>query len=94
VARFQAQTSPIVTNMRHERVTLDGFNRYLLLQLDGTRDRAALLQRFLEGPVADGVLKVQRDGQPVKKPAAVERLLEEALERNLRGLAQTALLVR
>jgi methyltransferase-like protein/protein-L-isoaspartate O-methyltransferase len=94
VARFQAQTSPIVTNMRHERVTLDGFNRYLLLQLDGTRDRAALLRRFLEGPVADGVLKVQRDGQPVKKPAAVERLLEEALERNLRGLAQTALLVR
>lgn len=94
VARFQAQVSPIVTNMRHERVNLDGFNRYLLRQLDGTRDRAALLRRFLEGPVADGVLRVQRDGRPVEEPEAVERLLEEALERNLHGLAQTALLVR
>ncbi len=94
VARLQAQVGSIVTNMRHERVTLDGFNRYLLRQLDGTRDRAALLATFLEGPVAEGMLKVRQDGRPVEETDQIERLLEEALERNLRGLAQTALLVR
>ncbi len=93
LARLQARDSHIVTNLRHERVTLDAFNRYLLRHLDGQHDREALLQAFLDGPVADGVLKIQQEGQPVESPPEVRQLLTEALERNLHGLARTALLL-
>lgn len=93
LARLQAQDSQIVTNLRHERVTLDAFNRYLLLRLDGQHDRETLLQAFLDGPVTNGVLKIQQEGQPVESPQEVRWLLAEALERNLHGLARTALLI-
>lgn len=35
-ARFQAQTSKVVTNQRHERVNLDETTRFVLLHMDGT----------------------------------------------------------
>jgi len=100
LARFQARRSTrrqgrtLVTNLRHERVTLDAFNRHLLRHLDGSHDRAALLERFLAGPVAEGVLKVQQNGAPVEDTGEIKTTLAEALEWNLHGLARAALLVR
>ena len=43
MARLQAQEGPMVANLRHEPVTLDDPARVLVTLLDGTRDRAALL---------------------------------------------------
>jgi methyltransferase-like protein len=93
LARYQAQRAHLVTNLRHERVTLDAFNRHLLRYLDGNHDRAALLERFLAGPVAEGALKVQQNGAPVEDAGEIEATLAEALESNLYGLARAALLV-
>ena len=45
-ARLQAEAGPNVTNLRHERIDLDSLQRQLLLRLDGTRDRPALLAEF------------------------------------------------
>ena len=42
-ARWQAETGERVTNLRHERVTLDETARWLLRQLDGSRDRTTLV---------------------------------------------------
>ena len=50
VARLQAESGARVTNLRHERVTLDTPERELLHLLDGTRDRAALLQAMRTQP--------------------------------------------
>ncbi len=45
VARLQLQHGPEVTTLRHATVTVEGaLERELLLLLDGTRDRAALLK--------------------------------------------------
>ena len=74
-------------------MTLDAFNRHLLCHLDGSHDRAALLERFLAGPVAEGVLKVQHNGAPVEDAGEIKTTLAEALEWNLYGLARAALLV-
>jgi methyltransferase-like protein/SAM-dependent methyltransferase len=68
VARFQVQTDSRVTNLRHDRVTLDGFDRYLLCHLDGSHDRAALVDLLLAGPVADGVLTMEQDGEELEPP--------------------------
>jgi methyltransferase-like protein len=65
-ARFQAQTGSEVTNLCHVRVELKGIAQYLLSHLDGTRDRAALLDG-LEKSVASGLL-VLRENAPEGVP--------------------------
>ena len=93
VARLQAQDNARVTNLRHERVRVDDFDRYLLHRLDGSHDRAALLASLLAGPVADGTLTVQKNGESAQDDAQIEVLLAEELERRLAWLARAALLV-
>jgi methyltransferase-like protein len=93
VARFQAQGSDRVTNLRHERVRLDEFDRYLLRHLDGSHDGAALVGSLMAGPVAEGVLTVQNDGEPIKEATKVKDTLAGEVEVKLRWLARAALLV-
>jgi methyltransferase-like protein/protein-L-isoaspartate O-methyltransferase len=93
VARFLAQTSDRVTNLRHERVTLDELDRYLLRYLDGSRNRAALVDFLLTGPVAEGFLTVQQGGEPVENEGEMREILTEEVEKRLRWLARAALLI-
>ncbi|MBV9122331.1 MAG: hypothetical protein JO112_03085, partial [Planctomycetes bacterium] len=60
--------------------------------LDGTRDRAALLEEVLAG-VARGEVKLPQDIQTGEDPQQVRKVLAEALEPSLRTLARAALLV-
>jgi len=92
VARFLAEKGLRVTNLRHERVNLDHFNRQVLRQLNGQRDRAALLE-VLTQLVGQGELAIQREGQPVHETAAVREILTQALNENLPKIARAALLV-
>ena len=91
VARLQAQDSTTVANLWHNRVHLDPLQRHLLLLLDGAHDRAALLSD-LAGLVAEGVLAVQQDGQPVEDGKVVRDILARGLEKHLQRLARAALL--
>jgi methyltransferase-like protein/SAM-dependent methyltransferase len=93
VARFQAQNGTGITNLRHDRVTLDGFERYLLCHLDGSHDRAALVDLLIAGPVADGVLTMEQDGGEVGPAQSMEDLLRKEVDRRLDSLAHLALLV-
>jgi methyltransferase-like protein/2-polyprenyl-3-methyl-5-hydroxy-6-metoxy-1,4-benzoquinol methylase len=93
LARLQAEKGSPVTNLRHETVIPDEFNRQLLRHLDGRRDRSTLLEVLAE-LVSRDVLAVQRQGQPVQETAAVRAILSEALDENLGKLAQAALLVQ
>ena len=92
LARLQAEKGSPVTNLRHETVIPDEFNRQLLRHLDGRRDRSALLEVLAE-LVSQRVLTIQRQGQPVEETAAVRAILSEALDENLGSLALAALLV-
>ncbi|MBN2125141.1 MAG: hypothetical protein JW821_12660, partial [Deltaproteobacteria bacterium] len=82
VARLQAGMGGGVTSMRHERVTLDPFQRRLLSLLDGTRSRAILLKEI--GKRGD-------EGRTVEQEA--KDGLGGALDRSLRMFAREALLV-
>jgi methyltransferase-like protein len=93
VARLQAQNGNKVTNLRHERIELAGTCYHLLRYLDGSRDRAALLDA-LAGLVAEGVIEVQQDDKPVKDVKQARGVLAEALDSKLCQLARAALLVR
>jgi SAM-dependent methyltransferase len=53
VARHLAQSAALVTSLRHDRVQLDDDQRALLLLLDGTRDRDALVAAGAVGATLD-----------------------------------------
>jgi methyltransferase-like protein/2-polyprenyl-3-methyl-5-hydroxy-6-metoxy-1,4-benzoquinol methylase len=92
LARLQASRGRPVVNRRHERVDLDEGGIRLLSLLDGTNDRASLLQ-ILRGPMALGSVPAEmEDGLPNH---VEERLqgLSERLERGLEELARQALLI-
>ena len=91
VSRLQADKSSRVTNLRHEDVNLDEFNRQLLRHLDGSRDRSALLA-VMEELVNKGELSINRQGRAVTDPTAIRQILGEALDDNLPKLASAALL--
>ena len=76
LARLQAQSGPVVTNLIHRPVHMDGEASLALLRaMDGTRDRAALLEAVRAAAASD-------DGEAIF----------EDLERNIDRLAKLALL--
>ena len=90
VARQDARVGPHVSNLRHETVTLDEFNRQLLLRLDGTRDRAALVDEMVQ-LVMTNQLAIQQEGVEVRDPATVRAITTQAVDQNLVTLARVAL---
>jgi SAM-dependent methyltransferase len=80
LARHQAQTGQLVTNLRHVTVRIDDdLGRRLVTLLDGTNDREALAARLRAFLAERGEQISDED-------------LREGLERSLQGLAQLALL--
>lgn len=92
LARRQARAGLLVTNQRRRVLKLDDpVARFLLLQLDGSRDRASLVRK-LEREVAEGRLDLAVEGKPVG-PERLPVVLEALLDQHLRKMAEHALLV-
>ncbi len=92
VARFQVQHNTHVANMRHEQVHINKVNNRLLPYLDGSRDRAALVN-ILENWVAEDTLEVEKGSRPVTDTQEIKEVLSEMLTITLNQLAEAALLV-
>ena len=79
LARHQARSGHLVTNLRHASVRIeDNLGRRLVVLLDGTRDRAQLLHELRAFLIEDR-RQIPHD-------------LDSGLERSLQGLARLALL--
>jgi SAM-dependent methyltransferase/methyltransferase-like protein len=93
LARFQAtHGNQPVHDLRHRAAHPDAFARFLLPLLDGSRDRAGLVEA-LAARAAAGEFEV-RDaaGQPATDPALVRQVLGSWVEDALGRLAKSALL--
>ncbi len=90
VARLNAATRGPITNVRHERVRLNEVSYYLLPYLDGSRDRAALLE-IMERRAAQGRGEGQ-EGQPAEAVGHADTPAD-LLDSVLQQLANAALLV-
>lgn len=91
-ARRQAGGGNRVTNARHETVRLNDLERHVLRHLDGTRDRAGLLD-LLTGLVADGSLILHEQGRVVRDTSGARHVLPVPLTGALNRLAKSGLLV-
>jgi hypothetical protein len=92
LARLQARADGRVTNLRHYSTEASAFDRLVLVHLDGSRDRAALLE-VLARLVADGFVELRPEGGPAPEEGGSGEDLTQALDRSLRRLAQSALLL-
>jgi methyltransferase-like protein/protein-L-isoaspartate O-methyltransferase len=92
LARLQAEVGNQVTNLRHDLVVLEHFNRQVVRHLDGTRDRAALVDILTE-LVRQDVLSVRQSGELVQDVPSIRQHLGTALDAQLPRLARLALLV-
>jgi methyltransferase-like protein len=93
VARLQLAQGNVVTSLLHTTFDVsDPLARQLILLLDGTRDRAAILQGL--GPLIEsGAVRLKRDNEPVTDCAGAMHLLAEQLEDALKNVARVPLLV-
>jgi methyltransferase-like protein len=91
LARYQAQSGVLVTSLCHSPVMLYELARHILQQLDGTRDRAALLD-FVLKLVHKQVLVIPEDGLPNKPAEEFTANLQRALDRTLMYFAHNSLL--
>ena len=93
LARVQACEKKKVMNLRHEDIAVEGgFERHLLQLLDGSRDRAALLND-LSTLVDMGDLTIQKDGEPITDLEIARQTIATELEEKLVEIGKNALLV-
>ncbi len=93
VARLQARMeSAQITSLMHYSVALGPFERLLLQLLDGSRDRATLLEELV-ALAGKEVFTIEREGQPLRDPTLLRLALSGTLETTLQRFAQGALLV-
>lgn len=91
LARRQAARGALVTNLRRRVLKIDDpVAKLLLVSLDGTRDRAALL-RLLDAEAAAGRLDITAGDQRVD-PARIPMVLQAILDHHLTRLIRLALL--
>lgn len=81
-----------VTNQLHEAVNIDILAAHMIKLMDGTRDRAALLDDAVK-LAKSGVLIIQKDGKPVSDDATLRQVLEQEINGRLEIMTRTAVLV-
>ncbi len=87
VARVQVHQSDLVSNTRHQQVKLDELERILLPALDGSHDRASLLDHLRKAGDR-GTMSISVNGEIVRtmKRKKLSGIVEKVLT-NLRDLA-------
>lgn len=92
LARFQVEREGAVATLRHTGVRIEGpLEAALLKRLDGTRDRAALLDE-LAALMESGEIGWDQVGVTTGDGHQLQRVLGEGLERNLARLGRLGLL--
>ncbi|MBN1582807.1 MAG: methyltransferase regulatory domain-containing protein [Anaerolineae bacterium] len=90
-ARLQAKMNVRITNLRHERVTVDAVDRYLLPYLDGDHDLSDLVDVLGNDPVAAGIVALGEKGESTGKQG--RDVLAQQVSKRLGRFARAALLV-
>ncbi|MCI0376408.1 MAG: class I SAM-dependent methyltransferase [Gemmataceae bacterium] len=91
LARLQAKVGERVTSLRHRMVELNGFERQVLVLLDGSRDRVAILEALVEA-VARKDVEFSQNGRPLEDLDQVRQILEGAVGPTMERLASLGML--
>jgi methyltransferase-like protein/2-polyprenyl-3-methyl-5-hydroxy-6-metoxy-1,4-benzoquinol methylase len=92
LARCQSVFTPRVTNLLHERVSLDEFQCQVLRACDGTHDRADLVQSLCDN-AARGDLVIVDGGIKLTVDTTIREMVTNFVPQILKNLAHQALLI-
>jgi methyltransferase-like protein/2-polyprenyl-3-methyl-5-hydroxy-6-metoxy-1,4-benzoquinol methylase len=93
LARLQAAGDEPVSSLTHQTIRAGSLDRFLLRQLDGTRDQADL-QRILVEALASGNYSVTvGESAPLTDPEALRSFAADSVPDSLRNLAASCLLM-
>lgn len=92
LVRLQAETGRVVTNRKHEAVSLDVVGRQIVRCLDGQHDRLGI-ERFVRDRFEQGELVVQDEAEENLESRQAQALITEICERTLAQLRDLALLI-
>jgi methyltransferase-like protein len=94
LARWQAaRGADSIHDLRHRLAKPDPFGRYLLPLLDGTRDRAALVELLAAKSMAGEFEVRDGAGKPATEPDLIRQVLSTWVDDALGRLAKSALLL-
>ena len=91
LARLQAESDRIVTNRKHESVSLDVVGRQIVRCLDGQHDRAGI-ERFVWERVEQGELNIQNENGDAVALSQAQELIAGICKHTLTQLRDLALL--
>jgi methyltransferase-like protein len=91
IARLQASRSTLVTNLRHESLSVNEVERQVLTLLDGTRGRSQVVEELSKGAAA-GKLSLKRGEHPITEPAERTTQLGRMYDQLLPQFGRKALL--
>ena len=92
LVRHQAAANARVISLRLCAAALDDLDRLVVPLLDGSRDRAAVVEE-LAARTAAGVLQIQENGVPVRDLGRARALLADPVLQSLQKVAGEALLI-
>jgi hypothetical protein len=92
LARVFAEKCHRAISRRHRMFDVSGLSKQLILALDGSRDRRALVEMLAER-VRGGVPLLDEQNQPVHDPERIGPLLARGVDDMLRRFARNAILV-
>ena len=92
LARLQAARGAVVTSLRHEPTRIDGFCQRLLPLLDGTRDRAMLVEALVREAAAARP-ETPPHGDQVASASSSRETMQRGVESALANLGRAALLI-
>jgi SAM-dependent methyltransferase len=92
LARYQASKGEIVTNHRHENITLTPVAQTLSPFLDGTRDNSALTEILIAEIVGGDLILVDKQGHEITQKETRFVHAAQIVEDTIRLLAKNALL--
>jgi methyltransferase-like protein/2-polyprenyl-3-methyl-5-hydroxy-6-metoxy-1,4-benzoquinol methylase len=84
--------APSIPNLRHQLYAPSAFDRLVLKQLDGARDRGAIVERLIQA-VEAGKFPLQQGGSPITDPHSIRDILSRSLEPSLKRLASAMLMI-
>jgi methyltransferase-like protein/SAM-dependent methyltransferase len=92
LARYQATTKEHVTNQLHETIPADVFTRNLIAILDGTLNKAEILEE-MHTLVKNGTLFVHKDGKQLTEGEPLKLALKEVVNDSLVKISKAAILI-
>jgi methyltransferase-like protein len=92
MARLMAAKTGVISNRRHEVVRLGELDRHLIPMLDGTNDKAKILDKLTE-VAKTGQITVRKEEMTLTEPAEIRAALESVIDQALANVARMAVLV-